>query len=111
MKKKLILTALLALQIAISGTAAAEDEKFNIRRFDVQGNTLLPQETVNRLVAPYTGDGRVYGDVQKALAKRLNPNPAGLGFHTIFQVFVPEQELTAGEVRLNVIETLSGRSR
>ena len=107
MKKKLILTALLALQIVISGTAAAEDEKFNIRRFDVQGNTLLPQETVERLVAPYTGEGRVYGDVQKAL-EALESEYHSLGFHTV-QVFVPEQELTAGEVRLNVIETSIGK--
>ena len=58
-----------ALAIAAFATAvqAQNDVRFDINQFQVEGNTLLPQERVNELVAPFTGKQRVYGDVQKAL--------------------------------------------
>ena len=48
--------------------APADDVvRFAITRFEVGGNTLLPQEDVERAVAPFTGPGRDFGDVQRAL--------------------------------------------
>ena len=107
MNKKIAVVAWLAMTTLFSGFALAEDEKFNIRHFDVEGNSLLPQETVDRLVSPFLGDNRVYGDVQKALEALENAYHA-LGYHTV-QVFVPEQELTGGTVKLLVIETSIGK--
>ena len=82
--------------------AAAPDESFTIQSFAVTGNTLLPQDEIVRLVAPFTGTKRVYGDVQKAL-EALEGAYRTRGFSAV-QVFVPEQTLDTGTVRLTVIE-------
>jgi hemolysin activation/secretion protein len=108
-----LLAAVLAVGIAPTALAqapappppaqpAAQDETFNIKAFAVTGNTILPQDEIARLVAPFTGDKRVYGDIQKALealegAYRLR------GFSAV-QVFVPEQTLDTGIVKLGVVE-------
>lgn len=83
------------------------DERFDITRFAVEGNSLLPQSKVDEAVAPFRGAGRVYGDIQQALEALENAyRSAG---YTAVQVSVPEQELTAGVVRLQVIETVVGK--
>jgi len=41
--------------------------RFDITRFEVRGNSVLPQELIARMVAPFTGSGRDFGDVQRAL--------------------------------------------
>ncbi|EJM96069.1 hemolysin activation/secretion protein [Herbaspirillum sp. YR522] len=82
-------------------------DRFEIRRFEIQGNTLLKPAELERAVNPYTGTGRVYGDVQKAL-EALEAAYRGAGYSAV-QVFVPEQELSAGVVRIEVVETVIGR--
>ena len=82
--------------------AAPQDETFEIRSFTVSGNTILPQTEVERLVAPFTGPKRVYGDIQKAL-EALEGAYRTRGFSAV-QVFVPEQTLDTGSVKLSVIE-------
>ena len=82
-------------------------DRFEIKRFEVQGNTLLKPAEVARVVDPYTGTGRVYGDVQQAL-EALEAAYRSAGYSAV-QVFVPEQELNAGVVRIEVIETVIGR--
>lgn len=98
---------LLAVSVVRFGLAQAADDEFAIGRFDVQGNTLLPQSEVNALVAPYTGQHRDYGDVQKAL-EALENAYRSKGYGAV-QVYVPEQELTAGVVTLKVTETVIGK--
>ncbi|MBP0598550.1 ShlB/FhaC/HecB family hemolysin secretion/activation protein [Herbaspirillum sp. LeCh32-8] len=90
-----------------AAVAASADERFDIKRFDVQGNTLLSAAQIEQAVAPYTGPGRVYGDVQRALEALENAYRSA-GFSAV-QVFVPEQELTAGVVRIQVSETVIGK--
>jgi hemolysin activation/secretion protein len=87
--------------------AVAQDAGFDINRFQVDGNTILPAETVQTLVAPFAGKGKVYGDVQKAL-EALENEYRRLGYGTV-QVYVPEQELTGGVVRLVVSEGVIGK--
>ncbi len=53
-------------------------------------------------MAPFVGAGKVYGDIQKAL-EALEGEYRRLGYGTV-QVYVPEQELTSGVVRLQVTE-------
>jgi len=48
--------------------AAEATERFEIRRFVVAGNTLLTEDQVQAAVAPFTGQGRVYGDTPAAAA-------------------------------------------
>lgn len=89
--------------------AIAQDERFDIERFDIRGNTLLPPGQVVSLVAPYAGKGRVYGDIQKALEALENAYRAR-GYGTV-NVHVPEQEISGGIIRLDVTEAVIGKVR
>lgn len=106
MRVKIIWSALVAAAIATSAQAQ-EDVRFDIGRFQVEGNSLLPQAQIDGLVAPFVGKKRVYGDVQKALEALENAYRRA-GYGTV-QVFVPEQELAGGTVRLVVTEAVVGK--
>jgi hemolysin activation/secretion protein len=95
------------LAITGAGSALAADDSFDIARFQIEGNTLLPEAEVQRAVAPLVGEKRVYGDIQKAL-EALEQAYRRAGFSTV-QVYVPEQELTGGVVRLVVTEGVIGK--
>jgi hemolysin activation/secretion protein len=90
-----------------AGPCLAADDSFDIARFQIEGNTLLPEAEVQRAVAPLVGEKRVYGDIQKAL-EALEQAYRRAGFSTV-QVYVPEQELTGGVVRLVVTEGVIGK--
>ena len=89
------------------GIACAQDASFDIVRFQIDGNTLLSREKAEELVAPFIGRRKVYGDVQKAL-EALEGEFRRRGYGTV-QVYVPEQELTSGVVRLQVSEGVVGK--
>ena len=76
--------------------------RFEIQRFVVEGNTLIPQGEVERLVSPHAGKDRDFGDVQRAL-EALQDAYLERGYNAA-RVLVPEQDLRAGVVRLQVIE-------
>lgn len=98
---------MLAFALGIALPAFSQEDRFDIVRFQVEGNTLLPAERVQELVAPFVGQRRMYGDVQKAL-EALEGDYRRLGFGTV-NVYVPEQELTSGVVRLIVSEAVVGK--
>jgi hemolysin activation/secretion protein len=104
MRLRLIASCIL---LGLATGSHGQDEKFDIFRFDIQGNTLLPAEQAATLVAPFAGKGRVYGDIQKALEALENAYRAK-GYGTV-NVHVPEQEITGGVVRLNVTEAVLGK--
>jgi hemolysin activation/secretion protein len=83
--------------------------RFDITRFEVDGNTLLPPQTLAALLQPFTGSKRDFGDVQRAL-EALEGAYHARGF-SVVQVALPEQELNGGVVRLHVIETRLGKLR
>jgi hypothetical protein len=58
---------ILALLLAPLALAQTESERFNIQRFVIEGNTLLSPAEIEALLRPFTGPGREYGDVQRAL--------------------------------------------
>lgn len=95
------------LALAVCGPAQAEDERFDIRSFRIEGNTLLPQADADAAVAPFVGAQRNYGDIQKAL-EALEGAYRSRGYGTV-QVYVPEQELTQGVVRFEVTEGVVGK--
>jgi hemolysin activation/secretion protein len=102
------LPPVLIAQVADPAPSAAGDElKFEIRRYHVDGNTLLPQEDIDRLTAPYTGKRKDFGDVQRAL-EELQKLYQTSGYSGI-QISLPEQELDRGEVIFKVIEPKIGR--
>ncbi|MCP3654503.1 MAG: ShlB/FhaC/HecB family hemolysin secretion/activation protein [Herbaspirillum sp.] len=96
-----------ASAVAAGSAPVRNDERFDITRFAVEGNTLLTQARVDEAVTPFRGPGRVYGDIQQAL-EALENAYRGAGY-TAVQVSVPEQELTGGVVRLQVVETVVGK--
>lgn len=108
MIKRVFAIGVITLAGTLSVSAAAQDdERFEIRRFSVEGNTLLTAERISELVAPFTGRQKVYGDVQRAL-EALEGAYRRAGYNTV-QVYVPEQELTQGVVRLVVGEGAIGK--
>ncbi|HZX31534.1 MAG TPA: ShlB/FhaC/HecB family hemolysin secretion/activation protein [Rhodocyclaceae bacterium] len=104
--KRLTGCTLAFMLLFLSNLSHAADDRFDIRSFQVTGNTLLPSADVDALVAPFTGKQRNYGDIQKALEALENAYRAQ-GYGTV-QVHVPEQELTNGDVRLDVTESVLG---
>jgi len=109
MKKAMarVLAAAVLLTVAPLNHAVAQDAGFEIAGFQIDGNTILPVERIQALVAPFVGKGKVYGDVQKAL-EALEGEYRRLGYGTV-QVYVPEQELTSGVVKLQVSEGVVGK--
>lgn len=81
--------------------------KFDISRFDVVGNTLLPDDVVQASVQPFAGKNRDFADVQKAL-EALEAAYHKRGYNVV-QVELPEQELNQGVVRLKVVQTKLGK--
>ena len=68
---------------------------------------MLAPEQVTRVLAPFTGRGRDFGDVQQALeALTAAYQAAGYG---LVAVTLPEQELARGVVRLDVAQTRIGQ--
>lgn len=104
MKLRLIATC---IALGFGNQAFAQDQKFDINRFDIRGSTLLPPGEAEGLVAPFIGKARVYGDVQKALEALENAYRAK-GYGTV-NVHVPEQEITSGTIRLDVSEAVLGK--
>jgi hemolysin activation/secretion protein len=80
---------------------------FDIARFQVEGNTLLPQQAVDDLLKPYAGANRNFADVQRAL-EALEAAFRERGYN-IVQVILPEQELNQGVVRFTVVQTRIGK--
>lgn len=100
--------------VALASSSFANDAQdpiggFEISRFAVDGNTLLPTSDIDRLLVPYTGKDRNFGHVQMAL-EALEAAYHARGFNVV-QVALPEQELNQGVVRLQVIETTIGKLR
>jgi len=76
--------------------------RFEIQRFLVEGNTLLKQSELDRILTPFSGKNRDFGDIQRAL-EALQDVYTGRGYNAV-RVSVPEQDIRAGQVRLRVVE-------
>jgi hemolysin activation/secretion protein len=107
---RLLAGSLLAAAVASAWGAGAADDgviRFEISRFDVTGNTLLPQSEIDAVLAAYSGKQRDFGDVQRAL-ETLEASYHAHGYNVV-SVELPEQELNGGVVTLRVVETRIGR--
>jgi hemolysin activation/secretion protein len=82
--------------------------RFEISRYEVNGNTLLTPAEIERAFGPYTGANKDFGDIQRAL-EALEQTYRNRGFGAV-QVLLPEQDITRGVVRLNVSSRASARS-
>lgn len=92
---------------AAAETAAAET--FNVWEYQVEGNSLLPTQDIERAVYAHLGENRSIADVTAA-QQQLEALYHDRGFGSVY-VDIPEQEVTTGVVRLRVVEAKVGRMR
>jgi hemolysin activation/secretion protein len=105
---RLLAASVLAAAVSAAWAQESGDTvRFDITRFDVGGNTLLPASEVARTVAPFAGPNRDFGDVQRAL-EALEALYHERGYNVV-TVQLPEQELGGGVVRLNVMQAKIGK--
>jgi hemolysin activation/secretion protein len=81
--------------------------RFAINHYIVDGATLLTAKDFDQVVAPYVGKNKDFSDVQHAL-EAVEELYAQRGFSAV-HVLLPEQELQAGTVRFQVIESRFGK--
>lgn len=82
--------------------APAPSLRFDINEFVIEGNTLFQPYELNALLQPYAGKQRDFGDIQRAL-EALQDFYTARGYNAV-RVLIPEQDIRAGQVRLQVIE-------
>jgi hemolysin activation/secretion protein len=75
---------------------------FDVLEYEIAGNTLLSVVAIERAVTPFLGPGKLLADVEAARAA-LEKVYQGAGYLTVF-VDIPEQRITEGVVRLQVLE-------
>ena len=80
---------------------------FEIKRFDLTGNTLLSAERIQIIIAPYTGPQRTLADVQRAQAA-IEDAYRDMGYGTV-QVSLPEQNVTSGVIQFRVLQPKVGK--
>lgn len=81
---------------------AAPEPAFDIEEFQVDGNSVLDVEAVEKLVYPFLGEGKRIEDVEKA-RQALEKAYRDQGYATVL-VEIPEQDVVGGLVRLQVVE-------
>lgn len=105
-------SAILACALTLPMMASAGDDqapvvtRFDVSAYAVDGNTLLPEARIRQVLKAFTGKSRDFNDVQKAL-EALQAAYSAAGYGAV-QVYLPEQELRDGVVRLAVVETRLG---
>ncbi|MBI4697316.1 MAG: ShlB/FhaC/HecB family hemolysin secretion/activation protein [Gammaproteobacteria bacterium] len=104
-----VLASLLACAECRAGAEppAADEEKFDVWEIQVEGNTLLPTEDVERAVYEHLGPEHSLKDVQAA-QQQLENLYHERGFGTVY-VDIPEQDVVGGIVKLKVTEGKVGR--
>ncbi len=98
-----------AVALGAAAAAAADEVRFDIARFQVDGNTLLGTSDIDRRLAPLAGHDRAYADIQRAV-EALQDAYRQAGY-TAVAVSLPEQELSGGVVRIRVVESVIGSVR
>ena len=92
---------------ALGQAVPAPAPKFDINRYAITGNTLLPNEEVERIVAPFTGKQKDFSDIQRAL-EALEQAYRDRGYGVV-QVILPEQDITQGVVQFRVVQGRVGK--
>ncbi len=103
----------IAVLFAFSAFAAdggrGEIPRFEIRNYQVEGNTLISADELEAILAPFTGKERDFGTVQEA-HEAVEQAYRSRGFYMVV-VTLPEQEIEKGIVRLKVTEKRIGKIR
>lgn len=80
----------------------AQSRPVDILEFDIEGNTLLDEVTIDEAVYPFLGPQRARGDIDRARAA-LERVYLDRGYKTV-AVIIPRQTVVRGVVRLQVVE-------
>jgi hemolysin activation/secretion protein len=80
---------------------------FEIRKYTLDGATLLGKQEIDQTVAPYVGKNKDFSDVERAL-EAIEALYAKKGY-TAIHVLLPEQELEQGDVHFHIIESRFGK--
>ena len=94
---------------AQQNNAKPQEHKFNIWELQVEGNSLLETEKIERAVYPFVGPDKTIHDVESA-QKSLEALYRDAGYPTVV-VDLPEQEVSDGIVRLKVVQGTVSRVR
>lgn len=98
----------LAALLWVHGEARAQAAPtFAISGYQIEGNSLLPQEQISVAVMPFTGPRSTFDTIQLAL-EALEKAYLRAGYGSV-KIEVPEQDLKEGVVRLVVVEATLGR--
>lgn len=90
-----------------AAAALAEDApRFDINRYQVDGNSIIPAAEIDQILAPFTGKNSDFGILQQAV-EALEQTYRSRGYHAV-KVLLPEQELQGGVVKLTVFEVRVG---
>ena len=102
------ISLLALLTLCLTAPVLAEDApRFDVTGYQVEGNTIIPDSQVNAILAPFTGKGKDFGDVQQAI-ETLEEVYRARGYYAV-KVLLPEQELQGGFVTLRVVEAKIGK--
>lgn len=100
----MILAGLLLISAPVLAQTALQ--RFDIDRFNIEGNNLIKSESIETVLRPFTGKQRDYGDLQRAI-EALRQRYRSDGYSAVW-VVAPEQDLDGGVVTLRVIEARIG---
>lgn len=87
---------------AESPESAKQDNRFDILEYQVAGNTVLPVQAIETAVYPFLGPQRVFSDAEAARVA-LEKAYQDAGYLSV-SVNLPEQKVSGGVVRLQVVE-------
>ena len=103
----LLCLGLCCASLAQAQKAPPAEPRFEIRRYVIDGATLVSADDLAEITQPFTGKDKNFADVQRAL-EAVEKAFSSRGFSAV-QVVLPEQELEKGEVKFKVIEAKIGR--
>lgn len=100
---------LILILLPVSGICSGEgvETSFDIKSFEVTGNTIFPADKLQGVVSPFTGKGKTAADVEHA-RDALEKLYHDAGYPAVL-VNIPEQTLKDNVVKLQVIESRIGK--
>ncbi|MFW7349621.1 MULTISPECIES: ShlB/FhaC/HecB family hemolysin secretion/activation protein [unclassified Pigmentiphaga] len=90
-------------------TPSGAERRVDINEYIVRGNTVLDVRSIEKAVTPFLGPGRTLKDMEGARDALLSAYQSK-GYQSVY-VDLPEQQVVAGIVYLQVSETKVGRVR
>ncbi len=102
--RKQMLCSIMALSMLATNLYAEEPAipRFEVRQYLVEGNTVLSSKDIADLLKGFTGKEKDFADIQQAM-DAIEKAYKNKGYN-MATVLLPEQELSRGEVIINVIE-------